>query len=340
MDGDLREQTASTPPHELGLRAGEWVEVRSKEEILSTLDKQGRLDGMPFMPEMLRHCGERHRVSKRAEKSCDTVRTGQGRKLFNTVHLEGLRCDGSAHGGCQALCLFWWREAWLKRSPQPGVSAEDGAPLPARCSEADLFRHAKIPGFLSADVYSCQVTRLLEFTHGRRWWDPRGYLRELQAGNVTPAKMATTLWKAFLNVVRRRLGKRPEPHINGQCSTKTPAGEIPGLKPGDTVQIKSKAEIEATLNAAQRNRGLFFDIEMLPYCGRRMRLLQKVEQIIDEQNGVMRALPNDCWIIEGAICTGYQSRNRLFCTREIFPFWREVWFERVDEEPEEGRARG
>ena len=34
------------------LIAGEWVEVRSKEEILRTLDGNGQLDGMPFMPEM------------------------------------------------------------------------------------------------------------------------------------------------------------------------------------------------------------------------------------------------------------------------------------------------
>ena len=36
----------------LKLKAGQWVEVLSKEEILSTLDKNGQLDGLPFMPQM------------------------------------------------------------------------------------------------------------------------------------------------------------------------------------------------------------------------------------------------------------------------------------------------
>ena len=36
----------------------DWVEVRSKEEILATLDSKGQLDGMPFMPEMLRIAAE------------------------------------------------------------------------------------------------------------------------------------------------------------------------------------------------------------------------------------------------------------------------------------------
>jgi hypothetical protein len=30
-------------PRSLGLKANEWVEIRSKAEILSTLDKNGRL---------------------------------------------------------------------------------------------------------------------------------------------------------------------------------------------------------------------------------------------------------------------------------------------------------
>ena len=55
------------------LQAGDWVEVRSKEEILRTLDKQGRLDGLPFMPQMFQYCGKRFRVFKRAHKTCDTI---------------------------------------------------------------------------------------------------------------------------------------------------------------------------------------------------------------------------------------------------------------------------
>ena len=53
--------------------AENWVEVRSKEEILRTLDKNGRLEGMPFMPQMFEHCGKRLQVYKRAHKTCDTV---------------------------------------------------------------------------------------------------------------------------------------------------------------------------------------------------------------------------------------------------------------------------
>jgi hypothetical protein len=49
------------------------VEVRPAAEILETLDHDGRLDGVPFMPEMLRYVGRRFRVSRRVEKICDTI---------------------------------------------------------------------------------------------------------------------------------------------------------------------------------------------------------------------------------------------------------------------------
>ena len=64
-------------PGVLGLKVGELVEVRSAEEIRATLDENGELDGLPFMPEMLAFCGRRLTVHKVAHKSCDNIsRTG------------------------------------------------------------------------------------------------------------------------------------------------------------------------------------------------------------------------------------------------------------------------
>ena len=77
------------------MRVGDWVEVRSKEEILGTLDRKGRMEGLPFMPQMFQYCGQRFQVFKRAHKTCDWVYTIKSRWLSNGVHLD-LRCDGEA----------------------------------------------------------------------------------------------------------------------------------------------------------------------------------------------------------------------------------------------------
>ena len=45
--------------------------------------------------------------------------------MKNSVHLEGVRCDGEGHRGCQAGCLIFWKEAWLKRVDSDLVSSEN-----------------------------------------------------------------------------------------------------------------------------------------------------------------------------------------------------------------------
>ena len=108
---------SSAPKHPT-FRAGDRVIVRSPEEILSTLDAEGTLDGMPFMPEMLEWCGKSFRVDRRAEKTCvDAPPSEHPNRRFaanDTVFLDELRCDGSSHDGCKQGCKIFWKEAWLR----------------------------------------------------------------------------------------------------------------------------------------------------------------------------------------------------------------------------------
>ena len=113
------------------LRPGDIVEVKSAAEILATLDGDGAVDKMPFMPEMIRHAGRRYTVSRRVDKICDTVGSTGSRRMLATVYLDDLRCDGSAHGRCQAACKIYWKEAWLRR-------VDDSAPAPAPADDVSV----------------------------------------------------------------------------------------------------------------------------------------------------------------------------------------------------------
>jgi hypothetical protein len=116
--------------------------------------------------------GRRFQVTKPGDKTCDTV-TGRyvGRRMENTVHLEH-RCDGRAYGGCQAGCLIFWKEAWLKpigKETAPGADADVHLTNRAdACTEDHVVRqHAftsrregavLLPGYSSARIYqSAQV---------------------------------------------------------------------------------------------------------------------------------------------------------------------------------------
>jgi len=67
------------------LRVGGWMEVRSETEILRTLDSNGQLDGMPFMPEIFAFCGNTFQVHKRAHKTCDTGFSIRGTDRSNNL---------------------------------------------------------------------------------------------------------------------------------------------------------------------------------------------------------------------------------------------------------------
>lgn len=99
----------------LDLKSGDLVEVRSSKEIFATLDVKGKFKGLTFTPEMAKFCGKRFRVYKKLDKIIIEA-TGELRKLKSpTVILEGVFCDGKAHGGCDRSCFCFWREAWLRR---------------------------------------------------------------------------------------------------------------------------------------------------------------------------------------------------------------------------------
>ena len=123
------------------LRRGDTVEVRTAAEILATLDEQGALDALPFMPEMVAYCGRRFVVDRRAEKVCDTIKDLNSRRMTDCVFLGDLRCDGSGHDGCQAECRLYWKEAWLRRVT-PAVPEAEAADDEARRALLELVTKA------------------------------------------------------------------------------------------------------------------------------------------------------------------------------------------------------
>jgi hypothetical protein len=69
---------------------------------------------------------------------------------------------------------------------------------------------------------------------------------------------------------------------------------------------------------------------MVRYCGNVYRVLARVERVIEEPTGRMISLTNDCIILDDVVCRAEYSTRRLFCPRSLYPFWREIWLERVN----------
>jgi hypothetical protein len=326
---------AKAAPQQRPLRPGDVVEVRSPAEILATLDSDGAIDNMPFMPEMQQYIGKRFTVSRRVDKICDTIAATGSRRMRDTVYLEDLRCDGSGHDGCQAGCRIYWKESWLRRiddaaGDQPGVAASD-AQAAAELDRTSRAGTRPLRGDTagSVDYWRCQATEALKATDHLKTSNLRQYWREARNGNYKLSRFLFLLARGFFIEIGRRTNVIKPLPLHGPGNQTGPAGL--DLQAGELVRVRDPKDIEATLDETGHNRRLSFDREMLPYCGRTMRVKQRVEKIIDDKTGRMMKLPKDCLVLEGAVCSGERTAGSHFCPRAIYPFWREAWVERVQE---------
>ena len=107
-----------TPAMDLHLSAGDLVRVRPVDEIIETLDANGKNRGLWYDPAMDQFSGKVFRVSRRVTRFIDE-RTG---KLVSptvpSIVLDDLHCSGNQRRYCSRLLQFFWREIWLQREPE------------------------------------------------------------------------------------------------------------------------------------------------------------------------------------------------------------------------------
>jgi hypothetical protein len=307
---------------------GQRVLVRSADEILCTLDDNGTLDGLPFMPEMLNWCGKLFRVQRRVDKTCvdgDSIRRFPA---DDVVVLDGPRCDGSSHDGCKHGCRIYWKQAWLRPVVSDDVRVE---PINA---EFDKLR-ARLKVKSDERHYFCQSTELYKSTEafpaGERFRRARIMLKEIRNGDLGMLQAlqlyAVYLWQKML----RRLGC--DNWLRGPHK-RTPMQSL-NLRPGELVRVKSRAQIVQTLDHKMSNRGMALCYEMVRCCGREAEVRYRVDRLINERTGVMREIADTVTLSSmrgcgslGEECLCYSEPGD--CPRGELMYWREIWLERVN----------
>jgi hypothetical protein len=297
---------------------GDLVEVKSPREILATLDADGTLDKLPFMPEMIEHCGKRFRVSRRVLKIC-TSGSGSSMRAFrndDVVFLDGVRCSGTEHDGCQKDCTIFWREAWLRKVDEESVPATTVSP-----DKEQLRRRLKT--LRSPNTYFCQASELLIAAEplSRRERFTKCF-SDIRARNVSVPQMTTriAIW-LFWKIRRTVVG------VYARGANKSTPVETLNLQPGELVEVKPMASIIETLNQNAHNRGLWFSPDMRLLCGRQRKVERRIDKIIVDGTGEMRSLHNTVYL-EGSMCA---CPHVAFggCSRGEFVYWREIWLRRV-----------
>lgn len=298
------------------LLVGDTVRIKSIDEIRATLDANACLEGLPFMDEMAAFCGRTARVFRVVDKVYDYGRSSAMRRLDNCVLLVGLRCDGSDHGRCEAACYLIWKSAWLEALQAPAPMAIDTAPAKAAAASASA---------LSSPPYHCQYTELTAASTPSAASTAHGTLGPLAAGNVTAGAFLSALATRVFNAFQRRRGGVAYPASGPSDGNPAPAAEP--VQAGDWVRVRLSHEIARTLDKNSKHRGLWFDTDMLKFCGQRFQVRARVQQIIDVSKHALIPMKTPCIMLEGVHYTGeFQG----FGEQHDFLYWREAWLQRDD----------
>ena len=306
------------------LYPGDLVEVKTPDEILQTLDAEGTLDQLPFMPEMIEFCGRRFHISRRVVKVCFTGPKSSPRSFrgHDVVLLDDLRCAGAVYDGCQKACTIFWREAWLRK-------VEDADVLLQVDSEGKQRLQSGLKTSTGPNTYFCQASELLRATdHLSRLHRYRSCFTEVREGNCNTLEM---VWRimvlAFWKARKRFLGG-----YNRGCNKPTPVESL-SLQPGESVAVKSIESIIDTLDEKACNRGLYFSPGMHLMCGKQSRVKDRIDKIIMDGTGEMRQLHNTVQL-EGSLCEcAYLTVGG--CSRGEISYWREIWLRRF-QNPRQG----
>lgn len=291
------------------------MRVKSPSQILETLDAGGKLDGLPFMPEMVAYCGADIPIHRSARRTCVV---GYGfREMKDAVFLQDARCDGSFHDHCARGCLLFWKKEWLEPA---GTSPAARTEWPARdAAAAEQLR--RLPT-RDGDRYVCQSTKLKSATTGLHRWDVRPFVRELLARELSLPDFVRILWRT---VWKRMGGAAPARQLVGMPGQKS-RGNL-NLRQGEWVRIKPIGELRKQLDENGRNCGLNFPPTMDDAIGHSYRVAFPARQIILEQTGRMVKLSNTV-ALDGLLCAGVEVAN---CPRAEYLYCRESWLDRHPE---------
>ena len=275
----------------------------------------------PFMPEMLRYVGQAvHGVPTGREDlrhdRADRQPANDGHGLSRRPALRRLRSrrvpsrlSPLLEGGVAAA-----RRGGIR---DDGSADPDGRVHAARAGRPGRHEdHREFDGE-TTEVWRCQATEALAASTPLKVRDLGQYWREVKSRNYRLLRLVPLLVRAFVLEVASRtriIGPRPA-HGRRQGLR---AEEL-DLQPGDVVKVRPPEEIARTLDGKGLNRGLSFDREMLPFCGRTCVVQERVHRIIDDRTGRMIKIRGDAVILEGIVCSGERSVGRWFCPARSRP---------------------
>ena len=173
----------------------------------------------------------------------------------------------------------------------------------------------------------CQIPCLQRIAEGAAGTPPESLSRRLKLfirRRLSPTRERTLKRRSndLMNWFCRLTGRSSRPSAPPANASST------HLKAGDLVRVRTKEEIESTLNHWRQLRGCTFMPEMVQYCGTTHRVHKVMKRFVDERDLRVKRC-NGITLLEGVFCQGTADFGP--CDRSCFSFWREEWLEKIEQ---------
>jgi hypothetical protein len=173
------------------------------------------------------------------------------------------------------------------------------------------------------NLNECQIPCLPQFAEGYVEGDALSLTRRLKRALAKPWNYHVKGWIKKLYYFAMKVSTTFKPASNASVAVEV----RPGLVAGDLVRVRSREEIEATLNPWKELKGCAFLEDMWQYCGSTRRVLKSMERFLDERDYRVKKV-RGIVLLENVICGGTPVFGR--CDRCCFLFWREEWLEKIN----------
>jgi hypothetical protein len=175
------------------------------------------------------------------------------------------------------------------------------------------------------ELCECQIPGLQRISEGPAVLGPQPLARRFKLSFAKPWNYHV---KPMLKIYSKRFAHW-HARLDGKSETaRAPTVTIAAttLQAGDLVRVRSRQEIEATLDRWKELKGCAFLEYMWPYCDTTQRVLQTMTRFLDERDYRVKRCKGII-LLEGVICHGTPVFGR--CDRCCHLFWREEWLEKI-----------
>jgi hypothetical protein len=171
------------------------------------------------------------------------------------------------------------------------------------------------------NLEGCQLPSVPKFSIGPAEIMERSTIRRLKRMLAFPWNYYVKKWmKQAYHLVAGWQGTSP-----AHAAAKRFAPAVP-FKTGDLVRVRSREEINSTLDPFKELKGCAFLPDMYQYCGTQQRVLKSMQHFMDERDYKLKKV-HGVILLENVICSGTPVFGP--CDRCCFLFWREEWLEKI-----------